>query len=73
LSQEPCKSSGAYLADGFHYENDGAGNLLSFSSWDETGVEVKTVNVVYSGAKQITCIERNDNGDYCDAKDILYT
>jgi hypothetical protein len=73
LSQEACKSSGTYLADGFDYEYDGAGNLLSFSRWDETGVEVKTVNVVYSGAKQITCIDGNDNGDSCDAKDILYT
>ena len=63
----------ACLGEDFTYAYDGAGNLLSFSRWDEAGSQVETVSFVYNSANQIACLDGGGNGACGDADDVAYS
>jgi RHS repeat-associated protein len=61
------------VGDAFDYSYDGAGNLLSFSRWDEAGAQVETVSFVYNSANQIACLDGGGNGLCGDPDDVAYS
>jgi hypothetical protein len=61
------------VGDAFDYSYDGAGNLLSFSRWDEAGSQVETVSFVYNSANQIACQDGGGNGTCGDLDDVAYS